>query len=183
MAVGTQVVRLNIYRLVVVGREARSLYVSAVNEGSLGRRMRLRRDRGRGLTSSSRPSSGPGDLVLFKSSNGIGLRHLGDRIACPHKPPKTLPSDLLRDLPQPPPKGVHSCDCTADGRRQWRCSSRCVAPRCSSGSWSRKGYGQFIRDDGPTSPPHQARHAHHGRRRHHRWPSLLGYAHALIMSS
>ena len=25
----------------------------------------------------------PGDLVLFKSSNGIGLRHLGDRIASP----------------------------------------------------------------------------------------------------
>ena len=36
MAVGTQVVRLNISRLVVVGREARSLYVSAVNEGSWG---------------------------------------------------------------------------------------------------------------------------------------------------
>ena len=35
-AVGTQVVRLNINRLVVVGREARALYVSAVQEGSWG---------------------------------------------------------------------------------------------------------------------------------------------------
>jgi UDP-N-acetylmuramoyl-tripeptide--D-alanyl-D-alanine ligase len=25
----------------------------------------------------------PGDLVLFKSSNSVGLRHLGDRIALP----------------------------------------------------------------------------------------------------
>jgi UDP-N-acetylmuramoyl-tripeptide--D-alanyl-D-alanine ligase len=28
----------------------------------------------------------PGDLVLFKSSNSVGLRHLGDRIALPPTP-------------------------------------------------------------------------------------------------
>ena len=44
---------------------------------------------------------------------------------------------------------------------------------------SRRGYGQEIRDDGPDHPPHQARHAHDGRRGDHpghrgrlrRWPS------------
>jgi UDP-N-acetylmuramoyl-tripeptide--D-alanyl-D-alanine ligase len=29
----------------------------------------------------------PGDLVLFKSSNSVGLRHLGDRIALPPQTP------------------------------------------------------------------------------------------------
>jgi UDP-N-acetylmuramoyl-tripeptide--D-alanyl-D-alanine ligase len=29
----------------------------------------------------------PGDLVLFKSSNSVGLRHLGDRIALPPQAP------------------------------------------------------------------------------------------------
>ena len=32
---------------------------------------------------------------------------------------------------------------------------------------ARKGYGQFIRDDGPREPPQQARHADHGRYRLH----------------
>ena len=31
--------------------------------------------------------------------------------------------------------------------------------------FTRLGYGQEIRDDGPDEPPHQARHAHHGRAR------------------
>ena len=34
--------------------------------------------------------------------------------------------------------------------------------------FKRLGWGQFIRDDGPQTPPHQARHAHHGR--HHLHP-------------
>jgi UDP-N-acetylmuramoyl-tripeptide--D-alanyl-D-alanine ligase len=82
MAVGTQVVRLNISRLVVVGREARSLYVSAVNEGSWGDECVFAETADEAyelLQAELRP----GDLVLFKSSNGIGLRHLGDRIALP----------------------------------------------------------------------------------------------------
>jgi UDP-N-acetylmuramoyl-tripeptide--D-alanyl-D-alanine ligase len=82
MAVGTQVVRLNISRLVVVGREARSLYVSAVNEGSWGDECVFAEtaDEAYELLQAELQ---PGDLVLFKSSNGIGLRHLGDRIALP----------------------------------------------------------------------------------------------------
>jgi UDP-N-acetylmuramoyl-tripeptide--D-alanyl-D-alanine ligase len=86
MAVGTQVVRLNISRLVVVGREARSLYVSAVNEGSWGEECVFTEtaDEAYELLQAELE---PGDLVLFKSSNSIGLRHLGDRIALPPQAP------------------------------------------------------------------------------------------------
>ncbi|SFU08957.1 UDP-N-acetylmuramoyl-tripeptide--D-alanyl-D-alanine ligase [Arthrobacter sp. ov118] len=90
MAVGTQVVRLNISRLVVVGREARSLYVSAVNEGSWGDECVFAEtaDEAYDLLQAELL---PGDLVLFKSSNGIGLRHLGDRIALPPQAPGDSP--------------------------------------------------------------------------------------------
>jgi len=90
MAVGTQVVRLNISRLVVVGREARSLYVSAVNEGSWGDECIFAEtaDEAYDLLQAELL---PGDLVLFKSSNGIGLRHLGDRIALPPQAPGDTP--------------------------------------------------------------------------------------------
>ncbi|WP_430295009.1 UDP-N-acetylmuramoyl-tripeptide--D-alanyl-D-alanine ligase [Sinomonas sp. B1-1] len=79
-AVGTLVVRLNIDRLVVVGREARPLYVSAVNEGSWGDECTFVEDSDAAFELLERELE-PGDLVLFKSSNGVGLRHLGDRIA------------------------------------------------------------------------------------------------------
>ncbi|QCB98162.1 UDP-N-acetylmuramoyl-tripeptide--D-alanyl-D-alanine ligase [Arthrobacter sp. PAMC25564] len=82
MAVGTQVVRLNISRLVVVGREARSLYVSAVNEGSWGNECVFAETADEAFELLQAELE-PGDLVLFKSSNSIGLRHLGDRIALP----------------------------------------------------------------------------------------------------
>lgn len=82
MAVGTQVVRLNISRLVVVGREARSLYVSAVNEGSWGNEC-VFAETPEEAYALLQAELEPGDLVLFKSSNSIGLRHLGDRIALP----------------------------------------------------------------------------------------------------
>ena len=82
MAVGTQVVRLNISRLVVVGREARSLYVSAVNEGSWGNEC-VFAETPEEAYELLQAELEPGDLVLFKSSNSIGLRHLGDRIALP----------------------------------------------------------------------------------------------------
>lgn len=87
-AVGTQVVRLNISRLVVVGREARAMYVSAIQEGSWGDECSFAETAEEAyelLQSELRP----GDLVLFKSSNGVGLRHLGDRIALP---PRAEPS-------------------------------------------------------------------------------------------
>ena len=97
MAVGTQVVRLNISRLVVVGREARSLYVSAVNEGSWGDECVFAEtvDEAYELLQDQLQ---PGDLVLFKSSNGIGLRHLGDRIA--------LPPHATKDSPERPAEGT-----------------------------------------------------------------------------
>ncbi|MDN4644149.1 UDP-N-acetylmuramoyl-tripeptide--D-alanyl-D-alanine ligase [Arthrobacter sp. PsM3] len=88
MAVGTQVVRLNISRLVVVGREARSLYVSAVNEGSWGNEC-VFAETAEEAYELLRAELEPGDLVLFKSSNSIGLRHLGDRIALPPQAPGT----------------------------------------------------------------------------------------------
>jgi UDP-N-acetylmuramoyl-tripeptide--D-alanyl-D-alanine ligase len=88
-AVGTQVVRLNISRLVVVGREARALYVSAVQEGSWGDECIFTEtaDEAYELLNAELQ---PGDLVLFKSSNSVGLRHLGDRIALP---PTRQPAD------------------------------------------------------------------------------------------
>ncbi|MFJ4170429.1 UDP-N-acetylmuramoyl-tripeptide--D-alanyl-D-alanine ligase [Paenarthrobacter sp. NPDC089714] len=81
-AVGTQVVRLNISRLVVVGREARALYVSAIQEGSWGDECSFTETADEAYELLQRELQ-PGDLVLFKSSNGVGLRHLGDRIALP----------------------------------------------------------------------------------------------------
>ncbi|RAX14791.1 UDP-N-acetylmuramoyl-tripeptide--D-alanyl-D-alanine ligase [Pseudarthrobacter sp. AG30] len=84
-AVGTQVVRLNISRLLVVGREARALYVSAVQEGSWGDEC-LFAETAEEAYQILDAELQPGDLVLFKSSNSVGLRHLGDRIALPPSP-------------------------------------------------------------------------------------------------
>ena len=86
-AVGTQVVRLNISRLVVVGREARALYVSAVQEGSWGDEC-VFAETAEEAYELLNAELEPGDLVLFKSSNSVGLRHLGDRIALPRQTPQ-----------------------------------------------------------------------------------------------
>jgi UDP-N-acetylmuramoyl-tripeptide--D-alanyl-D-alanine ligase len=86
-AVGTQVVRLNISRLVVVGREARALYVSAVQEGSWGDECVFAETADEAFELLDAELE-PGDLVLFKSSNSVGLRHLGDRIALPRQTPQ-----------------------------------------------------------------------------------------------
>jgi UDP-N-acetylmuramoyl-tripeptide--D-alanyl-D-alanine ligase len=94
-AVGTQVVRLNISRLVVVGREARALYVSAVQEGSWGDEC-VFAETVEDAHSLLDAELEPGDLVLFKSSNSVGLRHLGDRIALP--PQTTEPADERSEL-------------------------------------------------------------------------------------
>ena len=94
-AVGTQVVRLNISRLVVVGREARALYVSAVQEGSWGDECVFAETVEEAYTILDAELE-PGDLVLFKSSNSVGLRHLGDRIALP--PQSVQPADRGSNL-------------------------------------------------------------------------------------
>ncbi|GHD00947.1 UDP-N-acetylmuramoyl-tripeptide--D-alanyl-D-alanine ligase [Zhihengliuella salsuginis] len=77
---GRQAVRLNIKKLVVVGREAKPAYNSAVLEGSWGDEAFYAEtiDEAEALLTEQLAS---GDIVLFKSSNSAGLRHLGDRIA------------------------------------------------------------------------------------------------------
>ena len=74
------VVRLNIDQLVVVGSAARRLHISAMNEGSWDGESRFFEtmdDAYDYLVSYCRAD----DIVLVKSSNSAGLRHLGDRIA------------------------------------------------------------------------------------------------------
>lgn len=93
-AVGTLVVRLNIDRLVVVGREARALYVSAVNEGSWGDECTFVEDVDAAFELLSTELA-PGDIVLVKSSNGVGLRHLGDRLALAAQPTDAAGTELM----------------------------------------------------------------------------------------
>ena len=77
---GRLAVRMNIKKLVVVGRGAKAAYNSAVLEGSWGDEAFFVEnvDEARALLQEQLE---PGDIVLFKSSNGAGLRHLGDDIA------------------------------------------------------------------------------------------------------
>jgi UDP-N-acetylmuramoyl-tripeptide--D-alanyl-D-alanine ligase len=77
--IGLLAVRLGISQLVVVGRGARRLHISAINEGSWdGESAFVETDEEAFelVTGSIRP----GDTVLVKSSNAAGLRHLGDRL-------------------------------------------------------------------------------------------------------
>ncbi|WP_073706012.1 UDP-N-acetylmuramoyl-tripeptide--D-alanyl-D-alanine ligase [Glutamicibacter sp. 0426] len=77
---GRMVVRMNIKKLVVVGRGAKPAYNSAVLEGSWGDEAFYVEDvdEARALLQEQLQ---PGDIALFKSSNGAGLRFLGDEIA------------------------------------------------------------------------------------------------------
>ena len=81
-AVGRVAVRLNISRLIVVGAGARAMHVGAVMEGSWGDESMFLPDAEAAYELLSAELV-PGDVVLFKSSNGAGLRFLGDRIALP----------------------------------------------------------------------------------------------------
>ncbi len=77
--VGLLAVRLNIRRIVVVGTEARRLYLAAVGEGSWDSEAVFFAD----VDSAYDYLAGElrsGDRVLVKSSNSAGLRHLGDRL-------------------------------------------------------------------------------------------------------
>ncbi|PZU48285.1 MAG: UDP-N-acetylmuramoylalanyl-D-glutamate--2,6-diaminopimelate ligase [Microbacterium sp.] len=77
--VGLQAVRLRIERIVVVGRDARRLYLAAIGEGSWDGEavfFETADDAYDYLLSELRD----GDRVLVKSSNAAGLRHLGDRL-------------------------------------------------------------------------------------------------------
>lgn len=79
-AIGRYVVRLNISKLIVVGTGARALHTGAVMEGSWGDESTFAEtpEEAEAILAASLE---PGDIVLFKSSNGAGLRFLGDRIA------------------------------------------------------------------------------------------------------
>ena len=85
-AIGRYAVRLNISKLIVVGTGARAMHTGAVMEGSWGEEstfVETAEDAERILAE----SLAPGDIVLFKSSNGAALRFLGDRIALTSVPP------------------------------------------------------------------------------------------------
>lgn len=77
--IGLLAVRLNIQRIVVVGPEARRLYISAIGEGSWDSEAVFFPDQDAALEY-LRTELRDGDRVLVKSSNSVGLRHLGDRL-------------------------------------------------------------------------------------------------------
>lgn len=77
--IGLQVVRLGISELVVVGKEARRLHISAINEGSWDGESVFFEDHDDALAYLVRTVQ-PGDTVLLKSSNAAGLQQLGDRL-------------------------------------------------------------------------------------------------------
>ncbi|MEJ1086786.1 UDP-N-acetylmuramoyl-tripeptide--D-alanyl-D-alanine ligase [Microbacterium sp. Mu-80] len=77
--VGLLAVRLNIARIVVVGPEARRLYLAAVGEGSWDSEAVHLPDQDAAFDY-LKTELREGDRVLVKSSNSVGLRHLGDRL-------------------------------------------------------------------------------------------------------
>lgn len=77
--IGLLAVRLNIRRIVVVGPEARRLYISAIGEGSWDSEA-VHFDDQDAAFEYLRTELRDGDRVLVKSSNSVGLRHLGDRL-------------------------------------------------------------------------------------------------------
>ena len=77
--IGLLAVRLGISQVVVVGQEARRMHISTINEGSWDGESAIVDDADAAYDLLS-GLIGPGDLVLVKSSNSAGLRHLGDRL-------------------------------------------------------------------------------------------------------
>lgn len=77
--IGLQAVRLRISELVVVGKEARHLHISAINEGSWDGESVFFEGQDEAFEYLERTLR-PNDTVLVKSSNSAGLRFLGDRL-------------------------------------------------------------------------------------------------------
>ncbi|MDN6201935.1 MAG: UDP-N-acetylmuramoyl-tripeptide--D-alanyl-D-alanine ligase, partial [Micrococcaceae bacterium] len=69
-----------IKKLVVVGQGAKAAFNSAVLEGSWGDEAYYVETPDDAVALLADQLE-PGDIVLFKSSNSAGLRHLGDRVA------------------------------------------------------------------------------------------------------
>ena len=88
----------------------------------------------------------PGDVVLVKASRAPGSTSW--REALLEAAPDTGPTRRW-----PADEGDPASRRAGAGR------SRCSARVLRDPLLARKGYGQLIRDDGPTTPPHQARHA------------------------
>ncbi|WP_269928276.1 UDP-N-acetylmuramoyl-tripeptide--D-alanyl-D-alanine ligase [Kocuria massiliensis] len=80
---GRQVVRLNIPKLIVIGDEAAPIFNAAHLEGSWGDEAVWVKDVDEAYEILRRELR-EGDIALFKSSNGAGLRFLGDRVAHDH---------------------------------------------------------------------------------------------------
>lgn len=78
--IGRLAVRLDIRQLVVVGDAARHIHAAAGLEGSWDGESVLVADADAAYDV-LRDDLRPGDIVLVKSSNSAGLRHLGDRLA------------------------------------------------------------------------------------------------------
>ena len=77
--IGLQAVRLRISELVVVGKEARHLHISAINEGSWDGESVFFESKDEAYDYLLRTLQ-PHDTVLVKSSNAAGLQSLGDRL-------------------------------------------------------------------------------------------------------
>ncbi|MFJ4038024.1 UDP-N-acetylmuramoyl-tripeptide--D-alanyl-D-alanine ligase [Microbacterium sp. NPDC090007] len=77
--VGLLAVRLRIQRIVVIGPEARRMYLEAIAQGSWDGEAVFFADADAAFAY-LRTELRDGDRVLVKSSNAAGLRHLGDRL-------------------------------------------------------------------------------------------------------
>src|SRR5699024_6598670 len=131
---GETVVRLNIDQLVVVGTEARALYTGAVNEGSWGDEVDhvLSNDEAFELLTER---AQPGDIIFVKGSNGTRLWELADRLTTEHLVGrKEMPSGIGLSI-----GAVLGVILTVVGTPLF---IRLL---------NRRGYGQIIRDDGPTT--------------------------------
>jgi len=78
--IGRLIVRLNVQKLIVVGHAARHIHNAAGLEGSWDGESMLVQNVEEAYAV-LREELREGDVVLVKSSNSAGLRHLGDRIA------------------------------------------------------------------------------------------------------
>ncbi len=78
--IGRLAVRLNISRLVAVGDGARAIHTGSYQEGSWGQESAWVADADAAFALLEEELA-PGDVVLVKSSNAIGLRFLGERLA------------------------------------------------------------------------------------------------------
>ena len=84
-ALGRLAVRLDVSRLVAVGDGARAVHTGAVHEGSWGEESVHVRDAEEAYALLHEQLR-PGDVVLVKASNSIGLHALGDRLAAEGTP-------------------------------------------------------------------------------------------------